>query len=188
MDPYRLPDDLPVPQDDGACDHLAGARLPGLALPATDGPNVDLLSLAGRTVLYLYPMTGTPGSALPEGWDETPGARGCTPQACAFRDHKAELNALGAAVYGVSAQTTAEQQEAAERLHLPYPLLSDAAFRLAEALTLPTFELGGRRFLKRVTLIAEGGTIEKVFYPVFPPDRNAEEVVAWLRANASAPT
>ena len=184
MNLHRLPEQLPVPKDDGACDHLLGMTLPGLELPATDGMGVDLSNLTGRTVLYLYPMTGTPGQALPDGWDELPGARGCTPQACAFRDHQAELTALGARVCGVSAQTTAEQREAAERLHLPYLLLSDADFRLAEALQLPTFELGGRRFLKRVTLIAEGGVIQKIFYPVFPPDRNAGEVVAWLQANS----
>lgn len=171
---------MPVPADDGACDHLLGVTLPGLELPATDGSSVALSSLTGRTVLYVYPMTGTPGKAQPEAWDETPGARGCTPQACAFRDHQAELTALGARVYGVSAQTTAEQREAAERLHLPYLLLSDADFRLAGALRLPTFELGGRRFLKRVTLIAEGGVIQKVFYPVFPPDRNAADVIQYL--------
>ena len=158
--------------------------LPTLELPATGGTGVDLSDMTGRTVLYLYPMTGTPGKALPDGWDELPGARGCTPQACAFRDHQAELTALGARVYGVSAQTITEQREAAERLHLPYLLLSDADFRLASALRLPTFELGGRRFLKRVTLIAGGGVIQKVFYPVFPPDRNAEDVITWLRANA----
>ena len=140
--------------------------------------------LTGRTVLYLYPLTGTPGQALPDGPDELPGARGCTPQACAFRDHQAELTALGARVYGVSAQTTTEQREAAERLHLPYLLLSDADFRLVEALRLPTFGLDERRFLKRVTLIAEGGVIRKVFYPVFPPDRNAEDVITWLQTNS----
>lgn len=183
MDLHKLPDNLPVPKDDGACDHLLGMKLPGLELPATDGREVSLSSLAGRTVLYLYPMTATPGQALPGDWDETPGARGCTPQACSFRDHKAELDALGAGVYGVSAQTTAEQREAAGRLHLPYLLLSDVNFRLAGALGLPTFELDGRRFLKRVTLIAEDGIILKTFYPVFPPDQNVKEVVAWLWAN-----
>lgn len=128
-------------------------------------------------------MTGTPGEALPEGWDETPGARGCTPQAFAFRDHQRDLAALGARVYGVSAQSTAEQREATARLHLPYPLLSDADFRLAEALGLPTFALHGRRFLKRVTLALQDGVIERVFYPVFPPDKNAAGVVAYLRAH-----
>ncbi len=177
----QLPDDLPVPQDDGTCDHLPGLKLPDLSLLATDGRTVDLATLTGRTVLYLYPMTGTPGKALPEGWDETPGARGCTPQSCAFRDHKAQLSALGVQVYGVSAQTTSEQQEAAERLQLPYPLLSDADFLLAEALALPTFMLGGKRFIKRVTLIARESAIEHVFYPVFPPDQNAADVVAYLQ-------
>lgn len=183
MSLHRLPEGLPVPADDGACDNLLGMTLPGLELPATDGSSVDLANLTGRTVLYLYPLTGTPGKALPNGWDELPGARGCTPQACAFRDRQVELDALGARVYGVSAQTIAEQREAAERLHLSYLLLSDEDFRLAGALQLPTFDLDGRRFFKRVTLVAEGGVIHKVFYPVFPPDRNAADVITWLQAN-----
>jgi peroxiredoxin len=153
-------------------------------LPATDGTEVDVSALTGRTVLYLYPMTGTPGEALPDGWDDLPGARGCTPQACAFREHKAELDALGAQVYGLSAQSTAAQQEAAKRLHLPYPLLSDEGFRFAEALKLPTFELDGQRFLKRVTLILQGGNVEHVFYPVFPPNQNAAEVVRYLKSSS----
>jgi len=180
---HDLPENLPVPQDDGACDHLPGLRLPPVLLPATDGTQVEMSALTGRTVLYLYPMTGTPGEALPEGWDETPGARGCTPQACAFRDHQRDLYALGARVYGISAQSIAEQREAAERLHLPYPLLSDADFRLAEALRLPTFALNGRRFLRRVTLALQDSVIERIFYPVFPPGKNAAEVVAYLRAH-----
>lgn len=175
-----LPDDLPVPQDDGACAHIEGLKLPALTLPATDGSRVDLAALTGRTVLYIYPMTGTPGKALPEGWDETPGARGCTPQSCAFRDHQNELEALGARIYGVSAQPNAEQREAAERLHLPYLLLSDVAFSLSETLGLPTFALSGQRYFKRVTLIVRERTVEHVFYPVFPPDRNAAAVVAHL--------
>ena len=180
MNSQDLPKDLPVPQDDGACDHLTGLRLPQLALPGADGTPTNLAGLRGRVVLYRYPMTGRPDRDLPEGWDETPGARGCTPQSCAFRDHKRELDALGAQVFGISAQSTREQREAAERLHLPYLLLSDAEFGLAEALKLPTFRLNGQKYLKRTTLIVQDGTTEKVFYPVFPPDRNAAEVVAYL--------
>lgn len=183
MNLQSLPENLSPPQDDGACDHLTGLRLPHVTLPATDGTHLDLAALTGKVPMYLYPMTGTPGQALPEGWDETPGARGCTPQSCAFRDHKRDLEALKARVLGVSAQPTAEQREAAERLHLPYPLLSDADFRLTDALELPTFGLNGQRFLKRVTLILQDSVIEHVFYPVFPPDRNAGEVVAYLRAH-----
>lgn len=183
MNLQSLPKNLPPPQEDGACDHLTGLRLPHVTLPATDGTHLDLAALTGKVAMYLYPMTGTPGPALPEGWDETPGARGCTPQSCAFRDHKRDLEALGVRVLGISAQPTAEQREAAELLHLPYPLLSDADFRLTDALELPTFGLNGQRFLKRVTLILQDSVIEHVFYPVFPPDRNAAEVVAYLRAH-----
>lgn len=179
-----MPAGLPVPEDDGAADHLPGLDLPALALPATDGSVATLSALAGRWVLYVYPMTGTPGVALPEGWDEIPGARGCTPQACAFRDHHAELRAAGAGVLGVSAQDPADQREARERLGLPFALLSDAGLELKRALGLPTFEAGGRELFRRLTLIAADGRIEKVFYPVFPPDRNAGEVLAWLRGES----
>ena len=175
---------LPVPADDGAADHLEGARLPDLALKATDGTSVSLGRLAGRTVVFAYPMTGTPGVALPDGWDAIPGARGCTPHACAFRDLHAELAAAGAdRVYGLSAQGTADQAEAAGRLHLPFPLLSDEAHALAKALQLPVMEVAGRTLLKRLALVADDGLIVKVFYPVFPPDRNAGDVLAWLKAH-----
>jgi len=184
---YRaLPPDLPVPADDGAADHLLGLRLPALALPSTHGGELDLAAAAaaaGTLVLYVYARTGTPGQSSPDGWDAIPGARGCTPQSCALRDHHAELRALGADVLGLSAQTTQEQREFAEREHLPFALLSDPALRLADApLELPTFEAGGMRLYKRITLIADAsGTIAKAFYPVFPPDRNAADVLAWLR-------
>jgi peroxiredoxin len=178
---FDFPAGLPRPVDDGACAHLVGARVPALALPSTSGREVELGALGpGRTVLYVYPMTGVPGRKLPDGWDAIPGARGCTPQACAFRDHHAELRASGVAVHGVSAQDTAEQRGAMERLHLPFELLSDAELRLARALGLPTFIVDGRTFLRRVTLIVRDGVVEHVFYPVFPPDRNAAEVTAWV--------
>jgi len=174
---------LPPPVDDGAASHLPGAALPDIALPATTGPDVSLARLPGRTVLYAYPMTGRPGVALPDGWDGIPGARGCTPQACAFRDHYAELHAAGAdQVFGVSTQDTAYQQEAAARLHLPFPLLSDAALRLTTALRLPVMLVDGATLLKRMALIIEDGVIAHVFYPVFPPDQNAADVLQWLRA------
>jgi peroxiredoxin len=183
---FPLPRDLPAPTDDGACRHLLGAPMPFVTLPATDGRPVDLgARTAPRTVLYCYPMTGVPGKPLPDGWDAIPGARGCTPQTCAFRDHHQELQALGAEVFGVSTQSTEYQREMAERLHLPFPVLSDASFALCEALDLPTFTVDGMRLIKRLTLIVAGGRIAKVFYPVFPPDRNAEDVLAWLRANPS---
>jgi peroxiredoxin len=180
-DPTFLPPDLPVPQDDGAGRHLAGKSLPDLALQATDGPAVNLAKLAGRSVVYIYPRTGVPGVDAPPGWDDIPGARGCTPQSCSFRDHFAELKALGVAqVFGLSTQDTDYQREAAQRLHLPFPLLSDAALALTQALNLPTFSVAGMTLLKRMALVIDDGTIVKVFYPVFPPDRNAAEVIAWL--------
>jgi peroxiredoxin len=180
QNPYELPDDLPVPEDDGAAYHLPGMRLPSVPLASTSGEIVDLSALPGRTVVYCYPMTGRPDRSLPAGWDEIPGARGCTPQSCSFRDHHAELRSLGASVFGSSTQDTEYQREAATRLHLPFALLSDSDLAFAGALGLPTFEVDGMVLLKRLTLVIDEGWIEKVFYPVFPPDRSAEEVVAWL--------
>ena len=180
QNPYELPNDLPVPEDDGAADHLPGTRFPSVPLASTSGEIVDLSALPGRTVVYCYPMTGRPDRSLPAGWDEIPGARGCTPQTCSFRDHHAELRSLGASVFGSSTQDTEYQREAATRLHLPFALLSDSDLALAGALGLPTFEVDGMVLLKRLTLVIDEGWIEKVFYPVFPPDRSAEEVVEWL--------
>ncbi len=176
---------LPRPQDDGAAGHLPGAALPDLVLPATDGMSVNLSRLSGRTVIFAYPMTGTPGAPLPDGWDLIPGARGCTPHACSFRDLHADLLAGGASrVFGLSTQTTARQHEAAERLHLPFPLLSDAEGLLAAALNLPVMEVDHRLMLKRLALVADDSVIVKVFYPVFPPDRNAADVLTWLKGQA----
>lgn len=177
-----LPADLPVPQDDGAAAHLPGMPLPSMPLVATDGRIVDLATLPGTVVIYAYPRTSEPDKPLPEGWDLIPGARGCTPQSCAFREHHAELCALGAEVFGLSTQSAAYQQEAATRLHLPFALLSDAGLHFAHALRLPTFTTAGMILLKRLTMIAVNGTITHVFYPVFPPDRNADDVLAWLQA------
>jgi len=175
---------LPAPADDGAARHLAGMALPSLALPATDGNIVDLARLTGLTVVYAYPMTGRPGEPLPEGWDLIPGARGCTPQACAFRDHFAELKALGVVhLFGLSTQDSGDQREAAARLHLPFSLVSDAQHTLADALRLPSLSASGRRLLRRLTMIIEDGRIAHVLYPVFPPDRNAQAVVDWIGAN-----
>jgi peroxiredoxin len=176
-----LPTDLPVPVDDGACDHLPGMWLPALALPATDGNMVDLSALSGRTIVYAYPRTGRPDQPLPTGWDKIPGARGCTPQSCAYRDLAAELASLGARVFGLSTQDTAYQQEAAVRLHLPFPLLSDERLALATALGLPTFQVDGMTLIKRLTLVIDDGLIETVFYPVVPPDADAASVAAWLQ-------
>jgi peroxiredoxin len=178
-----LPPDLPVPLDDGAADHLPGLRLPALALPSTLGGTLELAGAAreaGTLVLYVYPRTGTPGQPSPDGWDAIPGARGCTPQSCAFRDHHAELRALGAEVLGLSAQPAQEQRSFAAREHIPFALLSDPGLALAGALALPTFEVAGMRLYKRITLVVRDGAIAKAFYPVFPPDRNAAEVLAWL--------
>jgi peroxiredoxin/catechol 2,3-dioxygenase-like lactoylglutathione lyase family enzyme len=183
-DPTVLPADIPITQDDGAAKHLPGKALPDLALPATHGGAFNVSVLGGRTVLYIYPRTGVPGVDLPPGWDDIPGARGCTPQSCSFRDHFAELKALGAVhVFGLSTQDTDYQREAAERLHLPFPLLSDAELKFSRALDLPTFAVAGMTLIKRMTLIVDDGVITKVFYPVFPPDKSAAEVVAWLRQN-----
>lgn len=176
---------LPAPTDDGAAKHLVGRHLPSIPLPATDGRSVDLRAQPGRVVVYAYPRTGVPDKPNPDGWDAIPGARGCTPQSCAFRDHHAELKAVGvAAVYGLSTQDTAYQREAAGRLHLPFALLSDDRLALTHAIKLPTFQVGPMTLLKRLTLIIRDGTVEHVFYPVFPPDRNAADVVNWL-TNAS---
>ena len=181
-DPTFLPPDIPIPQDDGAARHLAGMKLPDITLAATSGPAVNLSQLKGRTVVYIYPRTGVPGVDAPPGWDDIPGARGCTPQSCGFRDHFAELKALGITnVFGLSTQDTGYQREAAERLHLPFPILSDAKLEFARATELPTFSTSGMTLLKRMALVVDDGTIVKAFYPVFPPDKNAAEVIAWLR-------
>lgn len=181
---HELPEGIPTPVDDGACDHLPGMRLPPVALPSTSGEPVNLSILPGKTVVYGYPRTGRPGENLPRGWDEIPGARGCTPQSCAFRDHHAELRALGVRVFGLSTQDTGYQREAVERLRLPFELLSDEGLAFTRALSLPTFEVEGMTLIKRLTFVVHDGQIEKVFYPVFPPGKNADEVVEWLSATA----
>jgi peroxiredoxin len=174
---------IPAPADDGGARHLPGLAMPDVALAATDGTSVSLASLAGRVVVFAYPRTGVPGQISPVAdWDMIPGARGCTPQACAFRDLYQDLAAAGAAhVYGLSTQDTAYQREAAERLHLPFPLLSDARLALATALRLPTMQVAGMTLLKRLALVIDDGVIATALYPVFPPDRNAGDVLAWLQ-------
>jgi len=180
-----LPANLPVPVDDGAAAHMLGSRAPDIALSATDGRKISLATYqAPRIVVYAYPRTGRPGEApLVEDWDAIPGARGCTPETCGFRDHHAELVAAGAEVFGLSTQDTAYQRELVTRLHLPFPILSDADLELTRAWRLPTFEAGGQTLLKRLTLVLRDGRVEHVWYPVFPPDRHAEEVLDWLRSN-----
>jgi peroxiredoxin len=178
-----IPSDLPVPEDDGAADHLRGLIVPSLSLPSTSGEMIDVSKLKGQTVLYAYPKTGVPGQALPDGWNEIPGARGCTPETCGFRDHFAELKAAGADhVFGLSTQGTAYQKELHDRLHLPFPILSDMKLDFAGALGLPTFDAWNETLLKRITLVIRDATIEHAFYPIFPPDGHAEQVLAWLRA------
>jgi peroxiredoxin len=180
-DVYTLPPDLPAPVDDGAADHLLGTMLPQLTLESSQGP-VSMRELSrDRLVLYVYPRAGRPGHPSPAGWDDIPGARGCTPQSCAFRDHAADLAELGASLAGSSAQTLDDQVEFAERNHIPYPVIADPELRLGQALRLPTFDVEGVTLYKRITLVVEACAIAKVFYPVFPPDKNAEEVVTWLR-------
>jgi peroxiredoxin len=182
----RLPDGLPVPEDDGAADHLARLPMPDLSLPSTAGGETSLAALgANLLVTYLYPRTGVPGQALLAGWDDIPGARGCTPQSCAYRDALAEFDAIGATVVGISAQSPAEQQEFAGRERIPFELLSDEELRLAAELALPTFELERMTLYRRLTLVAEAGRIVKAFYPVFPPDRDAAQVLAWLQTARS---
>jgi peroxiredoxin len=178
-----LPPNLPVPQDDGAADHLTGMAMPSVRLASTLGGEVDLAAAAAgpsRLVAYVYPRTGVPGEPLIDGWDDIPGARGCTPQNAAFRDHITDFSTLGVTIVGVSAQSPEEQAGFAARESIPFPLLSDDGFELARTLRLPTFEAGGLTHYKRLTLVAREGTIEHVFYPVFPPDQNAIEVLDWL--------
>jgi peroxiredoxin len=185
-DPYQLPPDLPVPLDDGAADHLLGLTLPSIQFDATTGERVDLRDAGAETlVLYIYPRTGKPGVELPAGWDGIPGARGCTPQSCAFRDLYRELTNAGSRVAGLSAQTSEDQREAATRLRLPFPLLADPSLELAASIGLPTFEIEGMRLYKRLTIIARHGEIANVLYPVFPPDENAVEVLSWLETHPS---
>lgn len=181
---FPLPSNLPKPLDDGAADHLSGTTVPEVTLPSTDGTSVNLGGLENRYVFYIYPMTGRPGVPLPEGWDEIPGARGCTPQSCSFRDHHKDLKELGTAVFGLSTQTSDYQREARDRLRLPFELLSDVSLQMKTKLRLPTFTIAGMELYKRLALIVEKGSIQKVFYPVFPSDRNVDDVLAWLRSNA----
>jgi peroxiredoxin len=179
----QLPKDLPAPVDDGAASHLEGSFLLDITLNGTDGASVNLAELRGHWVIYVYPMTGRPDIPLPDGWDGIPGARGWTPRSCSFRDHYAELQALHTGVFGSSAQSTEYQREVRDRLHLPFQVLSDSALQLKRKMHLPTFAVAGMELFKRLTLIMHDGRIEKVFYPVFPLDQNADEVSVWLKKN-----
>jgi peroxiredoxin len=178
-----LPAGLPVPVDDGSAAHLQGMHFPGLEFEATSGKKINLSTIQGRLVIYIYPLTGQPNVALPAGWDEIPGARGCTPQACDFSHHHQQLQSLNATVFGLSSQTTDYQAELKSRLHLPFDLLSDSNFQLKQALNLPSFKAGDLLLYKRLTLIAEAQVIQKVFYPVFPPNQHAAQVIDWLRTH-----
>ncbi|MCG8312037.1 MAG: peroxiredoxin [Pseudomonadales bacterium] len=177
----EIPRNLPEPEDDGLCDHLPGMSIPNISLPSTGSQPINLSVVKGCLVLYIYPMTGQPNKALPDGWDQIPGARGCTPQSCAFRDHYQELQHYKAEVFGLSVQSSEYQTEAAKRLHLPFLLLSDENYQFARAMNLPTFKVDDMELIKRITLICEDGEVKKVFYPVFPPDQNADQVLEWLR-------
>ena len=185
MNLSQLPNDLPAPTDDGAANHLTGLFLPDIQLSATNGERIQLNNLQGRHVIYIYPMTGQPNIALPKGWDGIPGARGCTPQSCSFRDHADELAVLNTKIFGLSSQTTEYQLEAKNRLHLPFELLSDASLELKESLKLPTFYVGSLELYKRLTVIIENNRIIKTFYPVFPPDKNVDDVIEWLKTSAN---
>ena len=178
---YEIPKGLPVPQDDGSTNHLKGLRLPNVSLKAIHGTTVNFGTIFSRLVIYCYPMTGQPNVALPDGWDQIPGARGCTPQSCSFRDHYQELQALGAEVVGLSVQTTEYQKEMVDRLHLPFPVVSDSDYQFQKALNMPTFIAAGMTLLKRVTLIANHGVIEAVHYPIFPSDSDPGWVIDHLK-------
>ncbi len=184
MNLEQLPDNLPTPKDDGASDHLAELKFPDSGFTATNGELVQPATLDGMTVLYIYPMTGRPDTPLPDDWDTIPGARGCTPQSCSFRDHTTELQQLNARVFGLSSQTSDYQREAQQRLHLPFQLLSDPSLSLKSTLQLPTFTTSGMELYRRITLIISRGTIVNVFYPVFPPGDNARNVVRWLQSHS----
>jgi len=177
----QLPANLPVPEDDGASAHLIGKSLPDVALTSTSGASINLSHKAGWLVIYCYPLTGKPGIPLPDHWDSIPGARGCTPQACAFRDHHAELLELDASVFAISTQTCSYQQEMASRLHLNFEVLSDADLEFSSALNLPMMQIADMTLNRRLTMICNQGIIRQVHYPVFPPDRDAARVIEWLR-------
>lgn len=179
----QIPDNLPIPMDDGLCSHLTGLGIPDVNLISTSGIKVNLSQVKNLMVIYFYPMTGKPNQILPEGWIQIPGAAGCTPQSCSFRDHYHELQDLGVKVFGISTQSPEDQAEASLRLHLPFELLSDASFEFADGLGLPMFEVEGRKLIKRVTLIVRENRIVKYFYPIFPPDKNVDEVLAWLQTH-----
>jgi peroxiredoxin len=180
---FSIPSDLPIPLDDGACDHLQNARMPNVSLLSTDDKVINLSELQGWNVIFCYPMTGRPGFSIPEGWVQIPGAAGCTPQVCSYRDKHKELSANSVGVYGISTQTSEAQKEASNRLGLPYPLLSDVDRSFSSALQLPMLEINGLKLIKRLTLIIKDGVILKCFYPVFPPDENVIEVIEWLSIN-----
>jgi peroxiredoxin len=181
---YSLPDDLPVPLDDGACDHLNGLTLPNLILRSTLNRDLNLFETSkSKTVFFFYPRTGRPDEPAPIGWDQIPGARGCTPQSCGYRDAHSKFHDLGIQIFGVSTQTTDFQQELVRRIHLPFEVLSDSEFKLTESLRLPTFEFNSMRLLRRLALFVENSTVQKVFYPVFPPNENASQVLTWMETN-----
>lgn len=179
-DLHHLPDDLPVPVDDGACDHLTGARIPSVELMGVSDVKINIGSVEGDMVIFFYPMMGKPDSPPMVGWNDIPGARGCTPQSCSFRDHYSRLEKLGVKVFGVSSQPLIDQKEASERLDLPFELLNDSRFELTRAMNLPRFDYNSSVYIKRITLIAENGVIKKIFYPVFPPNKNVNDVIQWL--------
>lgn len=182
-----LPDDLPVPADDGACDHLLNSRVPSISLKSTSGTTIDISETKGTVVIFFYPMNGKPDSPLMTGWNDIPGARGCTPQVCSYRDSYVSLEKLGLKVYGISSQSLADQKEARARLTLPYDLLNDSGLELTKAMKLPTFEYRTSTYIKRITLIVRDGVVLKTFYPVFPPDKNVSDVIEWLKLTLQEP-
>jgi peroxiredoxin len=184
-DLYRLPDNLPVPMDDGACDHLLGLKIPSVTLKGVSNIDIDPGSTTGMVVIFFYPMIGRPDSPPMTGWNDIPGARGCTPQSCSFRDNHSRLDKLGVKVFGISSQPLVDQKEVSARLELPFELLNDTQLELAKAMNLPTFEYNASTYIKRITIVAIDGVIKKVFYPVFPPDKNVLDVIEWVEINKS---
>jgi len=182
-DLYKLPDDLPIPINDGACDHLLGSRIPSVTLMGTSDTSIDPGSVEGTVVIFFYPMIGRPNSPPMTGWNDIPGARGCTPQSCSFRDNHSRLEKLGVKVFGISSQPLIDQKEASARLKLPFELLNDSQLELTKAMNLPTFEYDSATYNKRITIISEDGVIKKIFYPIFPPDKNASDVIEWVEHN-----
>ncbi|VAW52529.1 Alkyl hydroperoxide reductase subunit C-like protein [hydrothermal vent metagenome] len=182
-DLYQLPEGLPVPVDDGACNHLEGAPFPSMLITVTPHATYDFSKEKGINIIFFYPMIGHPDSLPMTGWNEIPGARGCTPQALSYKNYFRQITKLGVRLFGASSQALKEQNDAIDRLKLPFELINDSSFLLSNALKLPTFQFNEIKMIKRLTLVVVDGVIKKVFYPVFPPNKNVDDVIVWLKEN-----